>query len=139
MMHKQTFHIVLNDDSVEYIIPQCGDIWMCELPGSSGSVQKGYRPVFILSNNQNNKHSNTINVMPITSKMKRKSLPCHVELEDYEDYGLSEPSMILVEQLTTISKDCLRRKVGCIENTAVLVRICKAMSVQFPVLDAVLR
>ena len=49
-----------------------GDIWMCDLKKMSGSVQFGYRPVFILSNNVNNMYANTLNIIPLTTKTKRK-------------------------------------------------------------------
>ena len=33
--------------------PHCGEIWMCNLTTKDGSIQNGYRPVFILSNDKN--------------------------------------------------------------------------------------
>lgn len=64
----------------EKIRPRFGEVWMCHLTDKGGSVQSGYRPVFILSNNQNNTYSSTLNVIPITSKMNKRKLPVHVEL-----------------------------------------------------------
>jgi len=49
-----------------------GDIWMCDLKKMSGSVQFGYRPVFILSNNVNNMYANTLNIIPLNNKDKTK-------------------------------------------------------------------
>lgn len=34
----------------EITYPQCGEIWKCDLGMNDGSIQSGYRSVFILSN-----------------------------------------------------------------------------------------
>ena len=88
-------------------IPRCGEIWTCHLGEHGPGVQSGYRPVLILSNDQNNLFSSVVNVAPLTSKMHKRSLPVHVELWDYEAYGLKSPSTILIEQTTTIQMNCL--------------------------------
>ena len=113
--------------------PQCGEIWMCSLPYKSGSVQSGYRPVFILSNDVNNLHSSTLNIIPITSKMRKRNLPVHVELLDHSRYGLESPSIMLIEQIMTVSKSELDYKVGAILDCRVLQNIQRAIAVQFPI------
>lgn len=134
-----TFCIKCKNGNVEYCetsqkcMPKCGDIWMCEFPKMENGIQSGFRPAFILSNDKNNMHSPTVNVIPMTTKMKKRNLPCHVEIWDYEKFGLNAPSTILVEQTTTVSVYNLKRKVGLIDDTSVLTNICKAMQVQFPI------
>lgn len=115
--------------------PQCGDIWMCDLPSRNGSTQNGFRPVFILSNNMNNTYSTTLNVIPLTSKMNKKKLPVHVELWDYQEYGLKKPSTMLIEQITTVSTDNLSSFIGCIKDSNTLMSVRKAMNIQFPLLQ----
>ena len=85
--------------------PRCGEIWMCHLIEKDGSIQSGYRPVFILSNDKNNTYSTTLNIIPITSKMNKRKLPVHVELWSYQKYGLKTPSTMLVEQTSYISSN----------------------------------
>ena len=63
--------------------PRRGEIWMCHLNSKDGSVQNGYRPVLILSNNKNNTYSTTLNVVPITSKMNKRKLLIHIELRNH--------------------------------------------------------
>ena len=116
--------------------PQNGEIWMCHLAEKNGSVQGGYRPVFVLSNDKNNTYSPTLNIIPITSKMNKRALPVHVELWHYKKYGLKEPSTMMIEQIMTVNSDCLERKIGRINDTKTLLAIKKAMSIQFPVLRA---
>lgn len=113
--------------------PRCGEIWMCHLNDKNGSVQGGYRPVFILSNDKNNTYSTTLNIIPITSKMKKK-LPVHVELWKYQHYGLKTPSTMLIEQIMTISSEYLDKCIGKVSDSETLNSISQAMSIQFPVL-----
>ena len=114
--------------------PKFLEIWMADLGDKNGSIQCGRRPVLIVSNDRNNRYSTTVNAMPMTTKMNKRNLPCHVEIYDYERFGLNAPSTIMVEQLTVIDKKDLMFKVGKIDDDSVLVKICDAMAVQFPVL-----
>ena len=111
--------------------PHCAEIWMCWLPENNGSVQSGYRPVFISSNDMNNKYAPTLNIIPITSKAKKR-LPIHVELDHFQDYGLSSFSTMLVEQIMTVSASALDRRIGKITDGDTLRRISEAMAIQLP-------
>lgn len=117
----------------EKIRPQFGEVWMCHLTDKGGSVQSGYRPVFILSNNQNNTYSSTLNVIPITSKMNKRKLPVHVELWNYKIFGLRNPSTMMIEQTTTVSIESLEKRIGTISDRAILTNIGRAILVQFPI------
>lgn len=114
-------------------IPRCGEIWTCHLGEHGPGVQSGYRPVLILSNDQNNLFSSVVNVAPLTSKMHKRSLPVHVELWDYETYGLKSPSTILIEQTTTIQMNCLDFRVGKIHDKEIMEQIWLAIEVQFAI------
>ena len=116
--------------------PRCGEIWMCDLIVKDGSIQSGYRPVFILSNDKNNTYSTTLNIIPITSKMNKRKLPVHVELWSYQKYGLKSPSTMLIEQIMTISLEHLDRCIGKVSDSETLGNISRAMAIQFPVLAA---
>ena len=115
--------------------PHCGEIWMCNLSESEGSIQSGYRPVFILSNDKNNTYSPTLNIIPITSKMNKRKLPVHVELWSYKEYGLTMPSTRLVEQITTIPLAYLDRYIGKVSDSKTLMGISNAIAVQFPIVQ----
>ena len=113
--------------------PRCGEIWMCNLANRSGSVQTGSRPVLILSNDRNNTFSPTLNVVPLTSRIEKNNLPIHVSLWDYRRYGLRKPSVLLVEQITTVSFDSLSVRLGMIDDRETLVRIRRALEIQLPI------
>ena len=115
--------------------PRYGEIWMCNLTPKEGSVQSGYRPVFVLSNDKNNTYSSTLNVIPLTSKMNKRKLPVHVELWSYQQYGLKSPSTMMVEQITTVSSADLDKRIGKVTDKDTLNDICRAMSIQFPILQ----
>jgi len=115
--------------------PKCGEIWMCNLVNKDGSVQTGYRPVFVLSNNKNNTYAPTLNIIPLTTKMNKRKLPIHVELWDYEKYGLKAPSTLMIEQITTVSVMNLVMCVGCVDNKQILMDISEAITIQFPILS----
>lgn len=75
-----------------------GDIYYAELNPVIGSEQGGTRPVLIISNDVGNKHSPTVIVAPITSRIHTKAkLPTHTLINDFE--GLDKNSIILLEQV----------------------------------------
>lgn len=82
-----------------------GDIFYADLNPVRGSEQGGLRPVLIVQNNIGNRHSPTVIIAPITSKLKKNSLPTHVGLP--LDIGLPAKSMALLEQVRTIDKSRL--------------------------------
>ena len=101
--------------------PHRMEVWFAEL-GYHGntSVQDGCRPVIIVSNDDGNHHADTICVLPMTSKLKKAYLPSHVEIgqDDLQRRNAGrafEPSMVLAEQITTISKTSLRSYLGIVE------------------------
>lgn len=137
---KMTFFINYDGENVSYIDSEnhsicCCDIWMASLPSNNGSIQNGHRPVLIISNNKNNKYSTVVNVIPMTTKMNKRHLPCHVSIWDYKRFGLYAPSTIMVEQITTIPKNNLKYYMGRIDDEAILLDIYEAIRTQFPILD----
>ena len=78
-----------------------GDIYYAELNPVIGSEQGGTRPVLIISNDIGNKHSPTVIIAPITSRVHTKAkLPTHTLIKDFD--GLDKNSIILFEQIRTI-------------------------------------
>ena len=88
-----------------------GDMYYADLSDGIGSEQKGYRPVIIIQNNTGNKHSPTVIVAAISSKVGVKAkLPTHYYIEAV--CGLQMPSIVLLEQLRTIDKQRLDHYIG---------------------------
>ena len=61
-----------------------GDIYYAELNPVIGSEQGGTRPVLIISNDIGNRHSPTVIVAAITSRVHSKAkLPTHTAIRDF--------------------------------------------------------
>ena len=103
-----------------------GDIYWADLGEEEGSLQAGYRPVVIISNDLANTHSPIITVIPTTSKNK-KYLPTHVYIQGC---GLPKPSLLLAEQITSINKARLIKKMDSIHQTVYEEKVAAAIKVQ---------
>ena len=103
-----------------------------------GSIQSGLRPAVVVSNNVGNRHSGIlevatildnmdeyISVIPLTSKEKR-SMPTHLWIEGF---GLKGRSLILGEQITTISKMQVKNIVGRITDDEIADKINKIIQI----------
>lgn len=114
--------------------PQRGDIWFANLGSHpQSSVQSGCRPVIVISNNIGNAHADTVNVLPLTRHMKKPELPCHTPLPPGSITDSRQPlelSMVLAEQLTTVSKNALRYYAGHISDDEAMNRIETAVIAQ---------
>lgn len=110
------------------------ELWFAELSnGSSGSVQRGKRPVLIIQNDMGNKHSPTVQVASVTTA-KKKALPTHVNLDAVE-CGLRSDSIAMLEQVSTISKDQLMWRIGSVPEEYVPM-LDRAGMVQFGYINA---
>ena len=86
-----------------------GDIYYADLSPVIGSEQGGLRPVLIVQNDVGNKHSPTVVVAAITSRLGKAKLPTHVNLSSEK---LSKDSIVLLEQIRTIDKCRLVEYIG---------------------------
>lgn len=102
-----------------------GDIFYADLRPVVGSEQGGVRPVLIVQNDTGNKHSPTVIIAAITSKMTKAQLPTHVKI-DSNKYDIIKDSVILLEQLRTIDKTRLKDKVCHLDNEIIL-KVDKAL------------
>ena len=101
-----------------------GDIYYADLRPVVGSEQGGIRPVLVIQNDTGNRHSPTVIVAAITSKMTKAKLPTHVI--DCDKCNIIKDSIILLEQLRTIDKKRLKDKV-CHLDSEMLKIVDKAL------------
>lgn len=87
------------------IQPRIGDVYMVQFDGT-GSVQRGFRPAVVFSNNVGNRYSPNVVVLPLTTSLKKANQPTHVIL-DAESCGLRYTSMVLCENPQSIPKSML--------------------------------
>lgn len=104
-----------------------GDIYYADLRPVVGSEQGGIRPVLIVQNDMGNRHSPTVIIAAITSRMNKAKLPTHIELNS-SMYDMDKDSVVLLEQLRTIDKKRLRDKVCHLEGE-VMKKINRALMI----------
>ena len=101
-------------------LPKRGEIWLLDWSPARGSEQTGFRPALIIQTdaaNSNPKYPNTI-VLAVSTK--GKPVPFHVSITPHKNNGLSEVSFIKCEQVLTVAKERLVRKLGVINEEALL-------------------
>lgn len=102
-----------------------GDVYYADLNPVTGSEQGGIRPVLVIQNDTGNRFSPTIIVAAITSNLQKARLPTHIIID--EDV-LSEKSVVLLEQIRTIDKTRLIKKLGRLSDKD-MHRIDEAISI----------
>ena len=103
-----------------------GDIYFINLGQGYGSEQGGRRPCVVIQNNTGNKFSPTVIVAIITSKMSKRKLPTHVNIDT--SCGLKVESCILLEQIQVIDKKRLNNRVGSLSDEDIK-RVDKALKI----------
>lgn len=104
MYKKQIPKDTGEDDMVER-----GEIYYADLNPVVGSEQGGIRPVLVIQNDIGNKFSPTVIVAAITSNTDKSKIPTHITLRSE---GMFKTSVVLLEQIRTLDKSRLTRKIG---------------------------
>lgn len=106
-----------------------GDVWWVDLdhayptlPTNSDHYQRGIRPCAIISNNYNNRHCSTIQIVPLTTQ--EDDLPQHTYI-----YVNHVKNFVIPESIMTINKTFLRGKYGYI-NKDMFARVEQAVNIQ---------
>lgn len=108
--------LILNEKIKKDLVVKQKEIWTCDFGYNIGSEMNKTRPVVILQSNAINKNSNTIVVAPITSRIA--FLPSHVKISNKNLEYVEEnvEGIIMLEQIKTISKARLGRRIGKIND-----------------------
>lgn len=93
------------------------DIIKAKINYEGNSVQANERPYVIVSNPLGTKYAPIITVMPLTTKLKKLNMPVHSCINADDDNGLTEYSMVLGEQIITISKGEVIERLGNVTDT----------------------
>lgn len=106
-----------------------GEIYYIESYYTTGSEQRAGRPAVIVSNDRNNEHSATVEVVYLTTQPKH-DLPTHVTVR-----GTGRDSIALCEQVSTVAVErvgefcgeCNKQEMVAIE-TALMISLDLSMS-----------
>lgn len=105
------------------------NVYLCELNSIEDNVQHGIRPCICVSNDINNTWSHVGQFIPLTSQIKNE-LPMHYVLsKDYYKF-LKSDSVVLAEQLTTLSTNNVIKFLGKIEDKDI-ERVKECIRIQF--------
>lgn len=87
-----------------------GSIWYVESGYSTGSEQRPGRPAIIVSNDTNNKHSSTVEMVYLTTAPKH-DLPTHVTIR-----STSRVSTAICEQIATVATERIGSYCGTVTD-----------------------
>lgn len=96
--------------------PKRGEIWLVDWSPARGSEQAGLRPALVLQTDAANTNPRYPNTIVLAVSTKGKPVPFHIQLQPTRKNGLSERSYIKAEQILTVSKERLIRKLGTLED-----------------------
>ena len=104
-----------------------GDIYFADLDPVVGSEQGGTRPVIVIQNDTGNKHSPTLIVATVTTRIRKKeNMPTHLLSKD--NPAFREASVVQLEQVRTIDKCRIDNYLGKVTPHE-MVAIEKALSI----------
>ena len=103
------------------------DVFVAKLQAQDGThVEAKARPVVVVSNDKANTYSPVISVVPLTSQNK-KNIPTHVP---FHTEGLAKQSTALCEQILTVDRANLGKRIGYVADYLVQDRIDRALRIQ---------
>ena len=100
--------------------PRRGEIWLAILDPTRGSEQAGTHPVLVFQNDLVNRFTTTVLAIPLTTNLRRASLPSCVRISKGEG-GLTSDSIALCHQLRVLDKRRLQRKLGTMVRLSLIV------------------
>ncbi len=92
------------------------DIYYCNLDPVKGSEQRGFRPVLVVSNNAVNHSIPVSTILPISSIKEGATIyPTEVFIPP-EASGLQKNSVVMIQQIRTLSHNRLSQRISHLEN-----------------------
>lgn len=120
----------MNDQRI--VLPIRGDIYLVNFDPTIGSEINKTRPALIIQNNIANENSPITIVAAITSKFDDRLYPTEVQLDPPEG-GLKTSSVVLLNQIRSIDRQRLIKKIGAI-SVDKLHEVDRAIQISFGLL-----
>ena len=96
------------------LFPKRGEIWLVAFDPTIGSEIGKTRPTVVLSNDRNNEFSETVTVLPVTSKTE-KIYPFEAAIPAGPS-GLRVDSKAKADQIRTVAKARLVKRLGVLDD-----------------------
>lgn len=98
--------------------PKRGEIFIADLNPGFGREMRKKRPILVISNDTINSTAQTIIMIPFSSIVPEFVGPNIVDVEKNE--GLDKRSVIIVDQVRSVDKERLIKKIGNLSNDKML-------------------
>lgn len=118
------------EKSSSSIKPKYGDIYTCDLGINVGSELDDVRPCIIITSDKYNEKSTVITVIPISKKNKLFFHQVEINSLTVEEIESNIEGIAKLEQIRTISKGRLGRKIGKMSSEG-MERINRAIEFHF--------
>lgn len=97
-----------------------GDLYWLDWSPGRGSEQTGTRPALVVQDDAANDNPRYPLTVVVAVSTRRRTVPTHVMVVPSAGNGLSDPSCVKCEQLQTVSKQRLTRRIGTLGDADML-------------------
>src|SRR5712671_3595090 len=115
------------------ISPRRGEVYLVNVDPTIGAEIQKIRPALILQNDIANRHSSITIVAAITSQFEAPLYPTEVLIRVREG-GLTVDSVVLLNQIRSLDKQRLVRRLGAIQQ-ATMDQVERALMISFGMAD----
>ncbi|MBI3421257.1 MAG: type II toxin-antitoxin system PemK/MazF family toxin [Candidatus Sungbacteria bacterium] len=115
------------------IVPRRGEVYLVNFNPTIGSEIKKTRPALIIQNDIANAHSPVIIVVAITSQFEQPLYPTEVLIKKGEA-GLPRDSVALLNQIRTVDKQRLLKRVGKVEAQT-MIQVNHALEISLELVE----
>jgi len=118
----------------EIAAPRRGEVWFVALDPTVGHEIKKTRPALVIQNDVGNRHSPLTIVAAMTSKVVLVPYPVEVVVEPTRANGLQVPSAIRLDQIRTVDRRRLIRRMGVV-GAAIQGQVDRALKISLGLVD----
>ena len=113
--------------------PRRGEIYLVHIDPTFGYEIQKTRPALVIQNDIGNRASSTTIVAAVTSQVKEPLYPFEVRVGAGEG-GLEKPSVVLLDQIRTVDRARLLRRLGTLRRDT-MVRVDGALMISLALVE----
>lgn len=97
--------------------PKKGEIWLLKNVGNIKEFSKDYRPVLVISNNEQNEYDDSAVALPFSTEDIENIKTFEVFIANTPETGLDYPSKIICDSPFTLNKEMrFKKKIGVVSQ-----------------------